>query len=133
MRKLVSLVGVTLIALGGAARAGMIPGWEAPSGKIGFYPLTNELSYYKNVDDAGADRGTTLQIVSINGFRLWTDFSFEITGDYNFSYTPGMDHDHYFELSLVKPVTPFVSLNYQRVLSTFESEPVNQFGLRLVF
>ena len=132
MRKLVSLVCVTLI-IGAAARAGVIPSWDAPSGQIGFHPITNEFSYYHNVNDAGVDRGSTLQIVSINGFRLWTDFSFELTGDYNFSYTPGLDHDHYFELSLVKPVTSFVSLNYQRVLSTFEPDPINQFGVRFVF
>jgi len=133
MRKLVSLVGVTLIAAGSIARAGIIPGWEASSGKIGFYPITNEFSYYRNVDDTGVDRGSTFQIVSINGFRLWTDFNLEVTGDFNFDFTPGLERDHYFELSLVKPVTSFVSFNYQRVLSTFDPEPVNQFGVRLVF
>ena len=132
MRKLVSLVCVTLI-IGGSAYAGVIPSWDSPSGQIGFHPITNELAYYHNVDDAGVDRGSTLQLVSINGFRLWTDFSFEVTGDYNFSYTPGLDRDHYFELSLVKPLTSFVSLNYQRVLSTFEPDPINQLGVRLSF
>jgi hypothetical protein len=114
-------------------RAGMIPSWESPSGKLGFYPISNELSFYKNIDDAGEDRGETLQIVSINSFKLLTTFNFEFTGDFNFDYTPGLDDDHYIELSIVKPVTDMVSLNIQRVISTFESEPVNQFGIRLVF
>lgn len=137
MRKLVLLVCMSLISSGftGATVcwAGMIPSWEAPSGKFGFYPISNEVSLYKNVDDAGVDRGETLQIISINSFRLWTTFNFEFTGDFNFDYTPGLDNDHYIELSLVKPVTSFVSLNVQRVISTFEPEPVNQFGVRFVF
>lgn len=113
--------------------AGIIPSLEAPSGKIGFYPVSNEVSFYQNVDDAGVDRGRTLQIVSINSFKLLTSFNFEFTGDFNFDYTPGLDKDHYIELSIVKPVTDFVSLNVQRVISTFEPDPINQFGLRLVF
>jgi hypothetical protein len=135
MRKLVLLV--CMLALqsvtGIEAIAGMIPSWESPSGDIGFFPISNEVSLYKNVDDAGVDRGETLQIISINSFKLWTSFNFEFTGDFNFDYTPGLDDDHYVELSLVKPVSDFVSLNVQRVISTFEPEPVNQFGLRLVF
>jgi len=137
MRKLVLLVCMasSLAVLGpnSGVRAGLIPSWEAPSGKIGFYPISNELSYYKNYDDAGEDRGQTLQIVSINSFRLWTTFNFEFTGDFNFDFTPGLNDDHYIELSIVKPVTSFVSLNVQRVISTFEPDPVNQFGIRLVF
>lgn len=138
MRKLVLLV--CMAAAGMACfigvtecRAGMIPSWEAPSGKVGFYPISNEVSFYKNFDDAGEDRGQTLQIISINSFKLWTTFNFEFTGDFNFDYTPGLDDDHYIELSIVKPVTDVVSLNVQRVISTFEAEPVNQFGIRLVF
>jgi len=115
------------------SHAGIIPGYESPSGQIGFYPISNEVSFYKNVDDSGVDRGRTLQIVSINSFKLLTSFNFEFTGDFNFDLTPGLDKDHYIELSIVKPVTNFVSLNVQRVISTFEPEPVNQFGLRLVF
>ncbi len=130
MRKLVLLV---CMFTAGTCYGGMIPSWEAPSGKFGFYPISNEVSLYKNVDDAGEDRGETLQIISINSFKLWTTFNFEFTGDFNFDYTPGLDNDHYIELSLVKPVTSFVSLNVQRVISTFEPEPVNQFGVRFVF
>jgi hypothetical protein len=130
MRKLVLLV---CIFLAGQCQAGMIPSWESQSGKLGFYPISNEVSFYKNVDDAGEDRGETLQVISINSFKLLTTFNFEFTGDFNFDYTPGLDDDHYIELSLVKPVTSFVSLNLQRIISTFEPKPVNQFGVRLVF
>lgn len=135
MRQLVLLVCVTLTVLFSAGMnfAGMIPSWEAPSGKVGFYPISNEISLYKNFDDVGDDRGQTLQFVLINSFKLYTQFNFEFTADYNFDMTPGLDNDHYVEMSLVKPVTPFVSLNYQRVISTFEPESINQFGVRLVF
>ena len=135
MRKLVLLVCVTgsLLLPSVSAAEGLVPSFESSSGQIGFYPVSNEISYYKNYDDAGEDRGTTLQIVAINGFKLFTDFTFEFTADYNFDLTPGLNNDHYVELSLVKPVTSFVSVNYQRVISTFEPESINQFGIRLKF
>ncbi len=137
MRKLVLLVctvaAACLCAPHSDAASGLIPTWEAPSGKFGFYPISNEISVYKNVDDAGVDRGGTVQFVMINSFKLLTTFNFEFTADYNFSYTPGLKRDHYVELSLVKAVTPLVSLNYQRVISTFEPEEINQFGLRFSF
>ena len=134
MRKLVSLVCVvaTLLTTGSVV-AGVIPSWESKTKTIGFYPISNQVSLYQNYDDSGEDRGRTLQVIAINNFKLWTDFSFEFTADYNFKLTPGLDRDHYVELSLVKPVTPLVSLNVQRVISTFESESINQFGVRLVF
>ncbi len=135
MRQLVLLVCVAAsLLITGAVNAGdIIPTWESKSGKIGFYPISNEISYYRNYDDTGDKRGQTLQIIAINGFKLFTEFSFEFTADYNFDLTPGLNRDHYVELSLVKPVTPFVSLNVQRVISTFEPESINQFGVRLVF
>ena len=135
MRQLVLLVCVaTSLLITGVANAGnIIPTLESKSGKIGFYPISNEISYYRNYDDTGESRGQTLQIVAINGFKLITDFTFEFTADYNFDLTPGLNRDHYVELSIVKPVTSFVSLNIQRVISTFELEPINQFGVRLVF
>ena len=137
MRKLVLLVcvfGLTaLMAQSAMAQSGLIPSWESPSGKIGFYPVSNEVSFYKNVDDAGEDRGETVQFVMINSLKLLTTFTFEFTADYNFDYTAGVSNDHYVELSLVKSVTPLVSFNYQRVISTFDTESVNQFGVRLVF
>lgn len=107
-------------------------------GKIGITPITNEISLFKNVDDAGNDRGQTLQIVSINSFNIFTEIIFEFTGDFNFDMSydydgSKMSDDHYIELSLVKPVYKLVSINYQRVISTFEAKPVNQFGVRFSF
>jgi hypothetical protein len=102
-------------------------------GKVfGIYPVSNEISLYKNVDDSGNDRGMTFQVVAINGFKLWTQFTFEFTGDFNWDMSY-RDRDYYIELSLVKPVFERVSVNYQRILSTFEDEPVNQFGFRISF
>ncbi|MFH2047844.1 MAG: hypothetical protein ABIJ12_00200 [bacterium] len=141
MRKLVLLVCI-LVALPllftSETIAGVIPTWESPSGKLGFYPISNEISYYKNYDDAGEGRGTTLQFVMINSFKFFTTFNFEFTADYNFDLTYDFDNndymnDHYIELSLVKPITSLISINYQRVISSFETESINQFGLRLTF
>jgi len=133
MRKLVLLVCMFFLSFSAPASAGMIPSWGSPSGQLGFYPITNEISLFKNFDDSGKDRGKTLQFVMINSFRLITSFNFEFTGDFNFDLTPGLDRDHYVELSLVKPVTSRFSLNVQRVISTFEPESVNQVGIRLSF
>ncbi len=135
MRQLILLVCVTasFLLLSATAMAGLIPTLESPGGTFGFYPISNEVSFYKNIDDDGTNRGETLQIIAINSFKLLTEFSFEFTADYNFDYTFGLSRDHYVELSLVKSVTPFISVNYQRVISTFEPKPVNQFGLRFVF
>lgn len=134
MRKLILLVGMmATLAVAAPCGAQVLQSWEAPSGDFGFYPVSNEVSVYRNIDDAGANRGTTLQIVAINSFRVFTDFNFEFTADYNWDYTEGLDRDHYVEIGLVKPVTSFLAVNYQRVISSFEPESVNQFGLRLVF
>ncbi len=135
MRKLVLLVCMVAVLTVGAVstQSQIIPSWESPNGKLGFFPISNEVSFYKNVDDAGNDRGETLQLVIINSFKLFTTFNFEFTADYNFDYATGLSNDHYVELSLVKPITPFVSVNYQRVIATFEPESVNQFGVRLRF
>ncbi|MEZ5360712.1 MAG: hypothetical protein R3F48_18000 [Candidatus Zixiibacteriota bacterium] len=94
-------------------------------------PITNELSYFKNVDDLGKDRGTTLQIISINEFTIGTNFIFEFTGDFNWDMDYFEDRDYYLELSVVKPVYKSVSLNYQRIYGTFVSEPINQVGVRI--
>jgi hypothetical protein len=135
MRKLVSLVCVVAAAMAATVdlSAGVIPSYESASKRIGFYPISNQVSLYQNYDDSGEDRGRTLQIIAINNFKLWTEFSFEFTADYNYQMAFGLDRDHYVELSLVKPVTPLLSLNVQRVISAFEPESINQFGLRLVF
>lgn len=94
-------------------------------------PITNEISYFKNVDDLGDSRGTTLQIVSINEFHIGTSFIIEFTGDFNWDMDCYKDYDYYLELSLVKPIYKMVSVNYQRVYGTFVTEPINQFGLRI--
>lgn len=137
MRKLILLIGITaimsLLSNSTAHAGGIIPTLKSPGGSVGFYPISNEVSFYKNVDDAGVDRGQTLQIISINSIKLLTTFTFEFTADYNFDMAEGFNRDHYVELSIVKPITPFVSVNYQRVISTWEAESVNQFGVRLVF
>lgn len=134
MRKLVSLVCVVAtLFVAGPVVAGVIPSWQSKSKTVGFYPISNQVSLYQNYDDSGEDRGRTLQVIAINNFKLWTEFSFEYTADYNFHLTPGLQRDHYVELSLVKPVTSLISLNVQRVISSFEPESINQFGVRLVF
>ena len=108
-------------------------------GKVfGLYPITNEVSLLKNVDDAGFDRGMTMQIIAINSFKVWTEFTFEFTADFNWDLAYEIDgskmsNDHYIELSLVKPILKNLSVNYQRIHATFEPEPINQFGLRLSF
>jgi hypothetical protein len=133
MRKLVLLVSMVAVWLAAApvSSAGVIPSWQNDSGKLGFSPISNEISLYQNYDDSGVDRGRTLQIVAINSITLLTSFKIEFTADYNFDMSTGLDRDHYVELSLVKPITAAFSLNVQRIISTFESRPVNQFGVRL--
>ena len=101
------------------------------AGKTSIFPICNEISFYKNIDDAGQSRGRTLQIVSINAFHCLTDFSIEVTADFNWDFDRYEKHDYYMELSLVKPVYRAISLNYQRIYGTFVPEPVNQFGVRL--
>ncbi|MDD4050898.1 MAG: hypothetical protein PHR28_03215 [candidate division Zixibacteria bacterium] len=101
------------------------------TGETAVFPICNEISFYHNVDDAGESRGRTLQIVSINAFHCLTDFSIEVTGDFNWDYDLYEKHDYYMELSLVKPVYKAISVNYQRIYGTFVPEPINQFGVRL--
>lgn len=94
-------------------------------------PISNEISYYANVDDGGNSRGTTLQIISINEFKIGTNFIFEFTGDFNWDKEEYDDYNYYLELSLVKPVYKSLSVNYQRIYGTFVYRPINQFGLRI--
>lgn len=135
MRQLVLLVCVfgifASLIFPPSIQGGVIPSLETSSGKIGFYPITNEISFFQNYDDAGKDRGQTVQIVSINTFKLLTTFNFEFTADFNYDYTPGLSKDNYIELSIVKPITNIISLNIQRVISTFENKSINQYGFRL--
>jgi len=129
MRKIYSTLPL-IIMLIMAASANSLPPVEGEV--FGIMPITNEVSFYKNVDDDGNDRGETLQIIAINTFRIWTEFNFEFTGDFNWDMSYE-NNDHYIELSLVKPVGYNISVNYQRIISTFEDKPVNQFGLRISF
>jgi len=103
----------------------------AVAGDFDMSPICNEISLFKNTDDDFNSLGETLQIVSINSFKSLTWFNFEFTGDFNWNLTEGKDYDYYMELSLVKSVTPKLSVNYQRIYGTFVPEPINQFGLRL--
>ena len=99
---------------------------------VGFYPITNEISFYRNVDDSGNDRGRTLQLVSINTFKILTDFNFEFTADFNWEMSY-LKRDHYLEIGLVKSVGSRFSVNYQRIISKFEPKSINQFGIRYSF
>lgn len=94
-------------------------------------PITNEISLFRNIEDRGGFRGTTLQIISINQFDIGTDFIIEFTGDFNWDLDLYEDRDYYIELSIVKPIFRSLSLNYQRIYGTFAAGPVNQFGLRV--
>ncbi len=94
-------------------------------------PITNEISLFRNMEDRGDFRGTTLQIISINQFDIGTDFIIEFTGDFNWNLDLYEDNDYYIELSIVKPIFRSLSVNYQRIYGTFAAGPVNQFGLRL--
>lgn len=104
---------------------------SSPCFKPWVTPITNEVSYYKNIDDFGRSRGTTLQVISINEFNLVTNFIFELTLDRNWDLDFYEYHDYYLELSVVKPVYRYLSLNYQRIYGTFVDEPINQFGIRI--
>ena len=130
MKKGMLLVETFLLAAILAANAAALPPID---GRIfGIYPITNEVSFFKNVDDSGNNRGETLQIVSINSFKVLTEFTFEFTGDFNWDMSLE-NRDHYIELSLVKRIGGPISVNYQRIYSTFEPDAVNQFGVRLSF
>lgn len=102
------------------------------SKNVGFYPVSNNVSFYRNIDDLGRDRGRTLQIVSINTIKILTRFDFEYCGDFNWDMSC-FKYDYYMELGIVKPVVANFSVNYQRVISKFENKPVNQLGIRLTF
>ncbi|MEW6014524.1 MAG: hypothetical protein AB1690_04305 [Candidatus Zixiibacteriota bacterium] len=123
------LIAVALI-IASLPEAQALPSYE---GRVfGIMPLSNEISFYRNLDDSGIDRGMTLQVIAINSFKIFTEFNFEFTADFNWDMSH-LEHDHYMELSLVKAIGGGVSINYQRVISKFEDKPINQFGLRLSF
>jgi len=105
----------------------------AEDAAFSFQPLVNEISLYKNFLDDGDDAGQTLQIVAINSVKIYTEFSFEFTADFNRKTTPGTDHDYYMEIGIVKPVWKKVSANFQRIYGTFIDRPINQIGIRYSF
>ena len=96
-------------------------------------PLVNEISLYENFLDDGDNAGQTLQIISINSVKIYTEFSLEFTADFNRKMTPGTDSDYYIEVGIVKPVWKKVSANYQRIYGTFIDKPINQVGVRYSF
>ena len=97
---------------------------------LGFNKITNDVSLYKNFPDGLDDAGQTLQIVSINGLKLYYWFDLEFCLDYNW-YDLG--DDYYMEIGLVKPVFKNFKLNYQRIHGTFVNKPINQVGIRFSF
>lgn len=124
MRSLIAIV-LVVICLPGICGAG--------DDTFGFQPIVNEVSIFQNSSDTGDNLGQTLQIISINEFKLVTTFNFEFTADLNRKMTPGEDNDYYIEIGIVKPVWKKLSANYQRIHGTFIGDPVNQFGVRWSF
>lgn len=122
------IVALMLVATCPHACGGVILNLDSP---FSVTKLVNEISFYQNADQDFADRGRTLQIVSINSFRFFTDFNFEFTGDFNWRLDKYESHDYYLELSLVKPIFGPLSLNYQQIHGTFMDSTIHQFGVRL--
>lgn len=132
--KVTFIIGVAMVLLAAMCPSGARCQTPPPE-PVGVHspvtPITNEISLFRNMEDQGGYRGTTLQVISINQFDIGTDFIIEFTGDFNWDLDLYEDHDYYIELSLVKPIFRSLSLNYQRIYGTFAAGPVNQFGLRL--
>lgn len=106
---------------------------SAQTENFSFEPIVNEVSLFQNFLDDGDNAGQTLQIVSINSFKMFSDFNVEFTADFNRKMTPGYNSDYYLEIGIVKPVLEKISLNYQRIYGTFIDKPVNQVGIRYSF
>ncbi len=100
---------------------------------LGFEKLTNEVSFYQNRYDDFLNAGQTLQVVSINSFKLGTRFNLEFTYDLNYNLEKKDDFTYYMELGVVKEIFPRFSINYQRIHGSFVDKPVNQFGIRFSF
>jgi len=100
---------------------------------MSFKPICNEITLYQNFFDDGDNAGQTLQILSINSLRLFTDFNIEFVADFNREKTPGKNNDYYMEIGIVKPVWKKISVNCQRIYGTFIDKPVNQIGCRYSF
>jgi hypothetical protein len=100
---------------------------------LGFEKLVNEVSFYQNRYDDFLNAGQTMQIVSINSFKLGTRFNLEFTYDLNYNLERKDDFTYYLELGVVKEIFPRFSINYQRIHGSFVDKPVNQFGIRFSF
>ena len=100
---------------------------------LGFGKLVNEVSFYQNRYDDFLNAGQTLQVVSINSFKLGTWFNLEFTYDLNYNLEKKDDFTYYLELGVVKEIFPRFSINYQRIHGSFVDKPVNQFGIRFSF
>ena len=100
---------------------------------LGFGKLVNEVSFYQNRYDDFLNAGQTLQVVSINSFKLGTWFNLEFTYDLNYNLEKEDDFTYYLELGVVKEILPRFSINYQRIHGSFVDKPVNQFGIRFSF
>lgn len=100
---------------------------------LGFGKLVNEVSFYQNRYDDFINAGQTLQVVSINSFKLGTWFNLEFTYDLNYNLEKEDDFTYYLELGVVKEIFPRFSINYQRIHGSFVDKPVNQFGIRFSF
>lgn len=98
-----------------------------------FEKISNELSLYQNYTDDIHTRGQTVQVVSINRFRIGWWFQTEFTADFNYDYDKAKAWDYYLEIGLVKSLFRGLSVNYQRIEGTFVAEPTNQVGLRWTF
>ncbi|MGB2697259.1 MAG: hypothetical protein WBD28_05285 [Candidatus Zixiibacteriota bacterium] len=100
---------------------------------LGFEKLVNEVSFYQNRYDDFLNAGQTLQVVSINSFKLGTRFNLEFTYDLNYNLEKKDDFTYYMELGVVKEIFPRFSINYQRIHGSFVDKPVNQVGIRFSF
>jgi hypothetical protein len=126
-----TLLSVILILLCGTAVHAQTGFTAKLSDDLAFTKLVNEVSAYRNTDSDFDQRGFTLQVISINAFRVFTDFSFEFTGDFNWELDLYEDYDYYIELSIVKPISGPLSFNYQQIHGTFMGGTIHQFGVRL--
>lgn len=98
-----------------------------------FEKISNELSLYQNYTDELKTQGQTVQVISINRFRVGTWIQTEFTADFNYDYEKPGKWDYYLEIGILKPIIGGLSINYQRIEGTFVSKPTNQIGLRWTF
>ena len=98
-----------------------------------FSRISNDIAFYRNVDDDLKDKGWTLQLVLINSVKIGTEFQFEFTADFNRDLAWRGKDDYYIEVGMLKEICNGFSVNYQRIEGTFQPGGVNQIGLRYHF